>query len=75
MQNTEQILEKIEQEINWHNYQNEDGTYWTTPEVLYCKIDEILADDRITFESEQIDTLQQLQKLMEALNKDWKGEF
>lgn len=71
------IIQKIEDEflndICWDNWTHEDGSYFTTPQVLYCKMEwlkellnEVVGNNENY--SEHFDTIEQVQKLLNILN-------
>jgi len=59
--------------IEWSNWKREDGTYWTTNEVLYCKIQWI--KEELGEDSEHIDTLEQLESVLNLINIDKIAEI
>jgi hypothetical protein len=68
MSYTEKALFEISQHIDWDNYKNENNHYWKTSEVLYCKLDWLMQDEKLSVES--IDTIILVQKLLEGIGAD-----
>lgn len=80
------LIEKIEQEFanefDWSNWQNEDenGTlikdsYWTVPQVLWCKLTWIEEDlnEFIDEDSEHLETINQVKRLLTILQDETNG--
>lgn len=72
-------LEDLINEISWDNWKVEedykgkskDGEYWDITEVLYCKLEWLkeLVKEEIENNEEEIDTVNQVQKLLELIDE------
>jgi hypothetical protein len=49
----EKLLLEIERELDIENYKDSNGTYWTVPQILFCKLEELLGLDWKLMDEEQ----------------------
>lgn len=63
---------KLSREFEWDNWKNENDEYWTVPQVLYCKLEwlEEYLNDFIDEDSEHLDTIDQVKKLLNILSNE-----
>lgn len=74
MTNEEKFIE-LSQDFDWENWQHEDAdgekidSYWDITEVLWCKLNWLIEDANLE-NDEHLDTIRQVQTLLELLNEE-----
>lgn len=67
--NIEKILTQLIPQINFDNYQNKDGSYWSVLQVLFNKIDCVILDINELLPEYDTSDLEMIKNLLSDLSE------